>query len=158
MRFSGATHLQVYVRSERAGQRVMESVSDFITRRFKLRVNAAKSKVASASACEFLGFTFTHGQARKRTIGPKALCRLKDRIRELTRRTRGTSIQQVVANLARYLRGWMAYFGFSETVRPLEDLDSWIRRHQHQGHAYGGRAHMEICSRVCMSSQECRRV
>ena len=123
-----ADDMQVFVRSERAGKRVMESISSFITRRLKLRVNGAKSKVATASACEFLGFTFTQGAARKRTIGPKALRRVKERIRELTRRTRGASIQQVVADLARYLRGWVAYFGFSETMRPLEDLDSWIRR------------------------------
>jgi RNA-directed DNA polymerase len=123
-----ADDVNVYVRSERAGQRVMESISSFITRRLKLRVNSAKSKVATASECEFLGFTFTWGPTRKRTIGPKAVRRFKGRVRELTRRTRGTSIQRVVADLSRYLRGWLAYFGFSETVRPLEDLDSWIRR------------------------------
>lgn len=75
-----ADDVNVYVRSERAGQRVMESISDFITRRLKLRVNSTKSKVARASDCEFLGFTLTHGQERKRTIGPKALCRVKERI------------------------------------------------------------------------------
>jgi RNA-directed DNA polymerase len=123
-----ADDINIYVRSERAGQRVMKSISRFITRRLKLQVNSAKSKVATASECEFLGFTFTRGPARKRTIGPKALHRFKERVRKLTRRTRGTSIQRVVADLARYLRGWLAYFGFSETVRPLEDLDSWIRR------------------------------
>jgi RNA-directed DNA polymerase len=96
--------------------------------RLRLRVNAAKSQVAKASAGEFLGFSFTPGEACKRSIGPKARHRVKERIRQLTRRTHGASIEQVVAQLAPYLRGWLAYFGFSETVRPLEDLDSWIRR------------------------------
>jgi len=123
-----ADDVNIYVRSERAGQRVMESISGFITRRLRLRVNAAKSKVVPASECEFLGFSFTQGPARKRCIGPKALRRVKERIRELTRRTRGASIRQVVADLARYLKGWLAYFGFGEARRPMEDLDSWIRR------------------------------
>lgn len=123
-----ADDVQLYVRSERAGLRVMESISRFITRRLKLRVNSTKSKVAKAWACEFLGFSFTPGSACKRTIGPNACRRFKERIRKLTRRTRGASIQQVVADIAIYLRGWRAYFGFSETIRPMEDLDSWIRR------------------------------
>ena len=122
-----ADDVNVYVRSERAGQRVMRSISSFITRRLRLRVNATKSKVAKVSDCVFLGFTFTRGSGRKRTPSPKAITRFKERIRQLTRRTRGVSIQQMVADLAPYLRGWLGYFGFCETHRPLEDLDSWIR-------------------------------
>lgn len=123
-----ADDVRLYVHSERAGQRVMESISRFITKRLKLRVNATKSKVTKAWKSEFLGFAFTACAAHKRTIGPKARRRVKARIREFTRRTRGASINQVATELARYLRGWRAYFSFSETTRPLEELDAWTRR------------------------------
>ncbi len=123
-----ADDINVYVRSERAGQRVMSSISRFITHRLKLLVNEAKSKVAPVEQCQFLGFSITRGAARKRCIGPKALHRFKKRIRELTRRTRGISLRRVVAELRTYLRGWSAYFGFVDARYVLRDLDSWIRR------------------------------
>jgi len=122
-----ADDVNIYVRSARAGQRVMEGVSRFITHRLKLRVNPSKSKVAIAGECEFLGFSI-RGPARKRCIGPKAVCRFKDRIRELTGRSRGVSIHRVVFELTRYLRGWIGYFGFTDARYVLRDLDSWIRR------------------------------
>lgn len=123
-----ADDVNIYVRSARAGQRVMEGVSRLITRRLKLRVNPSKSKVAPAWECEFLGFSISRGPARKRSIGPKALHRFKDRIRELTCRSRGVSIHRVVFELTRYLRGWIGYFGFTDARYVLRDLDSWIRR------------------------------
>ena len=123
-----ADDVNIYVRSARAGQRVMESISRFITRRLKLRVNTSKSKVAEAWEGEFLGFSISRGPARKRGVGPKALQRFKDRIRELTRRSRGVSIHKVVYDLGRYLRGWIAYYGFVDARYALRDLDSWIRR------------------------------
>ena len=123
-----ADDINVYVRSDRAGQRVMNSLSRFITRRMRLRVNSTKSKVAPAWECEFLGFTISRGSARKRTIGPKALHRFKDRIREITRRSRGVSIERVVADLTRYMRGWYGYYGFVDARYVLRDLDSWVRR------------------------------
>ena len=123
-----ADDVNIYVRSVRAGQRVMESISRFITHRLKLRVNPSKSKVAPAWECEFLGFSISQGSERKRRIGPKALLRFKDRIRELTRRSRGVSIHKVVFDLTRYLRGWIGYFGFTDARYVLRDLDSWIRR------------------------------
>jgi RNA-directed DNA polymerase len=118
----------VYVRSRRAGERVMESISDFIKRKLKLKVNRDKSAVDRPSQRKFLGFSFTPGSMPKRRIAPKALKRFKERIRELTRRTRGVSLDGMVEQLSAYLRGWLGYFAFCETPSVLADLESWIRR------------------------------
>ena len=118
----------IYVRSERAGQRVMESVKRFITEKLKLKVNESKSAVAKPQERKFLGFSFTDGKEPKRKIAPKAIDRFKERIREITHRSRGRSMEQVTAELARYVRGWRGYFGFCETPSVLRRLDSWVRR------------------------------
>ena len=123
-----ADDCNIYVRSERAGQRVMASVTQFISRRLKLKVNEAKSAVARPQERKFLGFSFTRGRELKRRIAPKALQRFKDRVRELTHRSRGISLQRMVSELAVYLRGWRGYFGFCQTLSELEELDSWVRR------------------------------
>src|SRR6266481_9144394 len=86
VRFPGATHRNIYVGSERAGQRVMESVTHFITHRLKLKVNQAKSAVARPRQRKFLGFSFTSEREPRRRIAPKAIARFKERIRERTRR------------------------------------------------------------------------
>jgi RNA-directed DNA polymerase len=124
-----ADDCNVYVRTERAGQRVMESISDFLTQQLKLKVNREKSAVAAPWARKFLGFSFTSGKEPKRRIAPKARERFKKRVREITQRNRGVSMRQRVNELAKYLVGWMAYFGFCETPSVLKELDSWIRRH-----------------------------
>src|SRR4029453_3058029 len=90
----------IYVRSERAGQRVMTGVTRFITRRLKLKVNETKSAVARPQDRKFLGFSFTTGPEVKRTIAPKALDRFKARIRDITRRAKGVSIETTIAALA----------------------------------------------------------
>ena len=118
----------VYVRSERAGRRVMASLTAFITRRLKLQVNAQKSAVARPAERKFLGFSFTQDLQPKRRIAPLALQRFKARVRELTRRTRGVSLKQMVQELSRYLRGWHGYFGFCQTPSVLAHLDKWLRR------------------------------
>lgn len=118
----------IYVRSERAGHRVMESISQFITKRLKLKVNRDKSAVGRPWERKFLGFRFTSGRVLKRSIAPPARSRFKGRIREITRRTRGVSLERMVEDLSRYLRGWRGYFGFCETPSVLRVLDSWIRR------------------------------
>jgi RNA-directed DNA polymerase len=123
-----ADDCNIYVRSERAGQRVMASVSAFITKRLRLQVNESKSAVARPWERKFLGFSFTGGTDPKRRLAPVTVRRLKKRVRELTCRTRGVSLEQMVGELSRYLRGWRAYFGYCETPSVLEDLDSWIRR------------------------------
>ncbi|MCB0358663.1 MAG: group II intron reverse transcriptase/maturase [Bdellovibrionales bacterium] len=123
-----ADDCNIYVHSERAGQRVMTSVTQFITRKLKLKVNETKSAVARPWERKFLGFSFTNGREPKRRIAPKARQRLKERVRELTRRTRGISLPVMVGQLADYLRGWRGYFGFCQTPSVLSELDSWVRR------------------------------
>jgi RNA-directed DNA polymerase len=123
-----ADDCNIYVRSERAGKRVMQSVTGFIRRRLKLQVNEAKSAVARPRDRKFLGFSFTSGTKPKRRIAPKALHRCKRKIRELTRRTRGISLEQMTKELATFLRGWKGYFGFCDTPSVLRDLDQWLRR------------------------------
>jgi RNA-directed DNA polymerase len=117
----------IYVRSERAGHRVMESVTRFITHTLKLRVNEAKSAVARPQERTFLGFSFTAGREVKRTIAPKALRRFKARVRAITRRAKGVSIETTIAELAPYMRGWRGYFGFCETPEALVYLTRWVR-------------------------------
>jgi RNA-directed DNA polymerase len=113
---------------ERAGQRVMQSLTAFITRRLKLKINAQKSAVARPVERKFLGFSFTSGTEPRRRIAPKAITRFKRKARQLTRRTRGISIEQMVKELSTYLRGWRSYFGFCQTPTVLRNLDSWIHR------------------------------
>src|SRR5246500_2715817 len=117
----------IYVRSKRAGQRVMESISRFIKQRLKLKVNEAKSAVARPQERKFLGFSFTTGPDIKRTIAPKSLERFKRRIREITRRAKGVSIKTTMEELATYMRGWRGYFGFCETPELLIALTRWVR-------------------------------
>src|SRR3984893_4118391 len=117
----------IYVRSERAGQRVMKSVTQFITQKLKLKVNEAKSAVARPQQRKFLGFSFTDGPEIKRTIAPKALDRFKRRVREITRRAKGVSIETTLEELAPYMRGWRSYFSFCETPRVLVSLTCWVR-------------------------------
>jgi len=118
----------IYVKSERAGQRVMEGVKRFLTRKLRLKVNESKSAVARPKDRKFLGFSFTSGEVVKRRIAPKAILRFKERIRELTRRTRGISIERMIEELRGYLIGWRGYFGFCETPSILKELEGWTRR------------------------------
>src|SRR6059058_1334070 len=123
-----ADDCNIYVRSQRAGQRVMTNVTRFLTRRLKLKVNEAKSAVARPVERKFLGFSFSKKKEPKRRIAPKVLLRCKQKIRELTRRTRGISLEQMLKELTAYLRGWKNYFGFCQTPSILRNLDYWIRR------------------------------
>src|SRR5216684_3155504 len=120
-----ADDCNIYVRSERAGQRVMESISRFITH--KLKVNETKSAVAQPQERTFLGFSFSAGPEVKRVIAPKALDRFKQRIRVITRRAKGVSMKTTMEELAPYMRGWRSYFGFCETPEVLIGLTRWVR-------------------------------
>ena len=122
-----ADDCNIYVRSEQAGRRVMESITRFITHKLKLKVNETKSAVARPRERKFLGFSFTAGPEIKRVIAPKALDRFKRRIREITRRAKGVSIQTTIKELASYMRGWRSYFGFCETPEVLISLTRWVR-------------------------------
>ena len=122
-----ADDCNIYVRSHRAGQRVMASVSRFLTKKLRLKVNEAKSAVARPEARKFLGFSISNDGSERR-IAPQALKKFKTRIRDLTHRTRGLSLEQVIEELAPYLIGWRGYFGFCQTPRVLTHLEAWIRR------------------------------
>jgi RNA-directed DNA polymerase len=118
----------IYVRSRRAGERVMASISAFITRKLKLKVNQQKSAVGRPWVRKFLGFSFTANREPKRRIAPKAVLRFKEKVRELTSRTRGVSIERMAEELAQYLRGWLGYFGKCQTSSVLQGLEEWTRR------------------------------
>ena len=116
----------IYVKSERAGQRVKLSTTRFLETRLRLKINEAKSAVAHPWQRKFLGFSFTRSSRPRRKIAPQALNRFKQRVAELTDRNQGRSLGEVIERLALYLRGWRGYFGFCETPSVLRDLDSWI--------------------------------
>ena len=122
-----ADDCNIYVCSERAGQRVMESVTQFITQKLKLKVNETKSAVARPQERKFLGFSFTAGPEFKRVIAPKTLDRFKQRIREITQRAKGVSMKTTIEELAPYMRGWRSYFGYCETPEVLVSLTRWVR-------------------------------
>jgi len=122
-----ADDINIYVRSEQAGQRVMESVTRFITQKLQLKVNEAKSAVARPQERKFLGFSFSAGPEVKRVIAPKALDRFKRRIREITGRAKGVRMKTTIEELAPYMRGWRSYFGFCETPEVLLSLTRWVR-------------------------------
>lgn len=123
-----ADDCNIYVKSERAGKRVMEGVTRFITGRLKLKVNQEKSAVDKPQNRKFLGYSFTGEERPRLRIAPKSLKRFKERIRELTNRNRGTSLERMVKELNVYVRGWMGYYRYCQTPSVLEKLDSWIRR------------------------------
>lgn len=122
-----ADDCNIYVRSHRAGERVMATACRFLTERLRLKVNESKSAVALPEERKFLGFTISNDGSERR-VSAKALDKFKMRIRELTQRTRGVSLSKLVEPLARYLIGWRGYFGFCQTPRVLSNLDAWIRR------------------------------
>ena len=123
-----ADDCNIYVRSERAGRRVMESVTRFIVKRLRLKVNSEKSAVAKPQQRKFLGFSLTGGTEPRRRIAPAARKRFRARVREITRRRRGVGMKARIEELRRYLRGWRGYFGFCQTPTTLAGLDSWVRR------------------------------
>lgn len=120
-----ADDLLILVRSHRAGERVMASVSRFLTGTLKLVVNPHKSRVVETSECEFLGFTFRGGKLR---WSERAYQDFRHRLRKLTGRSWGVSMDYRLKTLAEYVRGWMGYFGISDYYRPIPELDHWLRR------------------------------
>ena len=127
----------------------MASVTRYLERKLKLQVNAAKSAVDRPWNRKFLGFTFTNGQSSRRKVSAKALAALKAKVRELTSRTRGRTMVQIVQELRVYLLGWRGYFGFTEVPSPLRDLDKWIRRRLRSYHwkQWGRRGYRELRQR-----------
>jgi len=124
-----ADDCNIYVRTPRAGERVCASVTQYIERRLKLRVNRAKSAVDRAYRATPLGFTFLPGTAVKIRVAPDALQKVKRIIRQLTgHRHRQQSIGKRIQGLNEYLRGWIAYFALAETPSVVKGLDEWVRR------------------------------
>src|SRR4029077_2872283 len=122
-----ADDCNIYVRSRRAGERVMASVSRFLTTKLRLTVNEAKSAVARPEERKFLGFSISNDGSERR-CAPKALDKFKTRVRDMTRRTRGSSLPQLIEDLRPYLLGWRVYVAFCQPARVLTNLEAWIRR------------------------------
>jgi RNA-directed DNA polymerase len=120
-----ADDMIIMIKSQRAGQRVMRSITRFLEQDLKLTVNQAKSKVAPVSECDFLGFRMKGTKIR---WSDKALANFKRRVKELTGRSWGVSMPYRLTKLAQYLRGWVGYFGISQYYRPVPGIDEWIRR------------------------------
>lgn len=123
-----ADDCNIYVRSERAAQRVMKAISRFITKKLKLKVNVEKSAVGRPWQRKFLGFSFTSQRSPKRRIAPQARIRFESRIRQLTRRTRGVSLPELIRELSSYMQGWRSYFGYCQTPTVLKELQVWVER------------------------------
>jgi RNA-directed DNA polymerase len=123
-----ADDCNIYVKTERAGQRVMESVTKFLESKLRLKVNRAKSAVGWPSRRKFLGLRIVGGARAIISIAPQSLHRLRAKVRRLTRRNRGVSLEQVIAELGRATDGWVGYFGLARTPTIYQKLDEWIRR------------------------------
>jgi len=124
-----ADDCNIYVRSRRAGERIMESITTFIERKLKLKVNHEKSAVDRPWKRKFLGFTFTfHRKEPKVRIAKQSIQRFKQRIREITSRKWSISMKDRIEKLNRYLVGWLGYYQLADTPSVLSKLDGWIRR------------------------------
>jgi len=129
VRVPSATRRNVYVRSQRAGERVMEALAGLYAK-LKLQINPEKSAVARVWDRDFLGFSFwvAPGRVVKRRVAPKALAKMKERIRAMTSRSGGRSIAQTVAMLRSYLIGWHSYFRLADTPQVFAQLEEWLHR------------------------------
>ena len=121
-----ADDCNIYVRSKQAGERVIQSITRFLEAKLRLRVNQAKSAVAHVQGRKFLGYRLLRGG--RLGIAPASLKRVKDRIRQITRRNRGVSMEKVVRELNEYLTGWVTYFRHAQCRKRLRQLDQWLRR------------------------------
>ena len=127
-----ADDCNIYVRSQRAGERVMSTVRRFIEGRLGLRINEEKSKVDRPGNRKFLGFSFFHREGVHIRVAPKAIERFKKRVREITARSNGRSIDQRIRALSIYIRGWMQYYQLARTPEIFGSLDGWTRRRLRQ--------------------------
>jgi len=123
-----ADDCNIYVRSEAAGQQLLARMTTFLQERLRLQVNESKSACARPWTRKFLGYSLTAHRQAKLRIAPESLQRLMARVRELMRQGRGRSLFATIGALNPVLRGWMGYFQFTQSKRPLEELDGWLRR------------------------------
>jgi RNA-directed DNA polymerase len=124
-----ADDCNIYVGSQKAGERVMASVTDFLERKLKLKVNRAKSAVGHPWKRKFLGYTVTPHKPPRLRPAPESMKRAKAKVRQITRRGKGRNIQQTIEDINLFVRGWFGYFRMSEVKQPFDVLDQWIRHH-----------------------------
>ena len=123
-----ADDCNIYVKSQRAGERVKESMTGFLTKRLKLKVNEGKSAVDRPWKRKFLGYTVLPGKRVRLRIAPESIHRLKGKLRQPYRMGRGWSVKRLIETLTPILKGWINYFRLAEVKRTLEELDEWLRR------------------------------
>lgn len=123
-----ADDCNIFVASKRAGERVMNSVIRFVEGKLKLKVNRDKSAVDRPWNRKFLGFSFLKNKQATVRLAPKTISRFKEKIRELTNRTRSMSMEKRITGLNRYLMGWIGYFRLASAKNHCENFDKWIRR------------------------------
>jgi len=123
-----ADDCNIYVRSKAAGERVMKSVTEFLSKRLRLKVNAEKSAVARPWERKFLGYSMTWHKQPRLKVAPESIRRLKAKVRTIFREGRGRSLSQVIKDLNQLLRGWAGYFRLAEVKGVFEELDGWLRR------------------------------
>ena len=131
--------LLVLVNSPRAGKRVLDSISRYLSHRLKLVVNTTKSHVVKTSESKFLGFTFKRGRIQWH---PKTLLKFKQQVRRLTNRNWGVSMHYQLFKISQYLRGWINYFGIANCYQSCVDLDHWIRRRVRMAYCGSGVSHV----------------
>lgn len=128
-----ADDCNIYVRSRRAGERVMGSMGKFLEQKLKLKINRKKSKVDRAQQVKFLGFSFHKRKGRVLIrIASESVARLREKLRWLTRRTRSERLEEIVKEINQLLIGWLNYFRLADTPSILKDLDGWLRRRLRQ--------------------------
>lgn len=123
-----ADDCNIYVKSERAGERVMKSISQFLEKRLRLKINVTKSAVGRPWKLKFLGHTMTRDRSPRLRVAPRSEQRLKNKLREIFRKGRGRNIERVIKELNTILIGWMNYFKLTQVKSVFEQLDEWIRR------------------------------
>jgi RNA-directed DNA polymerase len=123
-----ADDCNIYVKSQRAGERVLESISGFLEKKLKLKVNREKSAVDRPWKRKFLGYSVTAHKNPLLRVAPQSVNRLKGKVKGILRSGRGRSIGKTIDTLTPLLRGWYTYFSLAETRNVFEDLDGWLRR------------------------------
>jgi len=122
-----ADDLVIFTKSRRSAERVFASISRYLTQKLRLVVNQEKSRVIASDGVEFLGFVF-RGKRATINVSAKSLTRFKRRVREITGRSRGISMERRLSELRSYVRGWMGYFALAAQLKLFARLDGWLRR------------------------------
>lgn len=143
-----ADDCNIYVKSKRAGERVLRNLKRYLSTQLKLTINETKSAVDRPWRRSFLGFTMSPKDKRLK-VSKKAIQAFKRKVRRISRRTRGRTIYTIIADLKTYIQGWKGYFQLAEVTSPLRDLDKWIRRRLRSYHwkQWGRRGYRELRKR-----------